>query len=242
MGFFDSAGGDIVSAVGSLVGTSMTNQANSDRAAEANRFSAEQYANRYQTTVKDLMAAGLNPMLAYSQGPGTSPTGQQAAPAQNMLGNAIDTYNKNRTTTSAIQLQQEQVNQAKSTTHLNNANSAKAEAEAEVAKEQANLLKLQQPKTQAETKTSEELGKMYIQQAGASAAQAKQAMQMVEKIAQENQNLKQDLIRIQQANDQNAPESQIAKKYPTFYYIFHSLMPSLSGSVPNLPRVTNVYK
>lgn len=40
---------------------------------DAQAFSANQYANRYQTTVSDMKAAGLNPMLAYSQGPGASP-------------------------------------------------------------------------------------------------------------------------------------------------------------------------
>lgn len=42
---------------------------------QANAFSAQQFATRYQTSVKDLEAAGLNPMLAYSNGPGSSPSG-----------------------------------------------------------------------------------------------------------------------------------------------------------------------
>lgn len=58
-----------------------TNQARADAAASANEFSANQYATRYQTQVKDLEAAGLNPMLAYMQSPGSSPTGQQYQPS-----------------------------------------------------------------------------------------------------------------------------------------------------------------
>ena len=84
----------IASAGANLIGTYMTNRARADQAAEANRFSAEQTKNQmdfqermretqYQTSVKDLMAAGLNPMLAYTQGgagtpAGASATGQQA--------------------------------------------------------------------------------------------------------------------------------------------------------------------
>lgn len=56
------------------------NQARADAAASANEFSAHQYSTRYQTQVKDLEAAGLNPMLAYMQSPGSSPTGQSYQP------------------------------------------------------------------------------------------------------------------------------------------------------------------
>jgi hypothetical protein len=55
--------------------------------ASANAFSANQFATRYQTTVKDLQAAGLNPMLAYSQGGGSPPTAQ-AAPTYNKFAGA----------------------------------------------------------------------------------------------------------------------------------------------------------
>lgn len=45
-----------------------------ERQEDAQQFSAQQFATRYQTTVKDLEAAGLNPALAYSQGGGTPPS------------------------------------------------------------------------------------------------------------------------------------------------------------------------
>ena len=60
-----------------FMGTMSTNQANQDIASANNAWSAEQFASRYQTTVKDMEAAGLNPMLAYSQGGGSPPTAQQ---------------------------------------------------------------------------------------------------------------------------------------------------------------------
>jgi len=88
-GFF--SGG--LAAASNLIGTAFTNRARADQAAEANRFSAEQTKNQmdfqermretqYQTSVKDLMAAGLNPMLAYTQGGAGTPSGASAVGQQ----------------------------------------------------------------------------------------------------------------------------------------------------------------
>lgn len=63
MGLFDS----VLSVGGSLLGGLFNNDSASERQEDAQAFNAQQYATRYQTTVKDLEAAGLNPMLAYSQ-------------------------------------------------------------------------------------------------------------------------------------------------------------------------------
>jgi len=57
-----------------------------ERQSNAQDFSASQYASRYQTTVKDMEAAGLNPMLAYSQGVGSSPSGSVANAQVNDVG------------------------------------------------------------------------------------------------------------------------------------------------------------
>lgn len=46
---------------------------------DAQAFSAEQYAKRYQTQVADMKAAGLNPMLSYGQSPGASPSSAVAS-------------------------------------------------------------------------------------------------------------------------------------------------------------------
>jgi len=228
--------GEMISAVGSLIGTNMANQANADRAAEANRFSAEQYANRYQTTVKDLQAAGLSPMLAYSQGAGSSPSGAQAAPAQNAVGNAVEAYQRSKSVSSAAELQREQSEVAKSQVTLNSATAAKQVADAKVADEQAELLRLDQQKRKEDIPATQNLAKAYEGQATASAASAAQSYKQIEALTQNITNLKAELQRIQQNNDQNAPESEMAKKYPTFYYIFHKLMPSISGSAGNVSR------
>jgi len=220
----------LISAGANLLGTNMTNQAAQDRAESAQNFSAQQYATRYQTTVKDLMASGLNPMLAYSQGPGTSPTGVQA-PVANALGSAVEGYQKGKAVSAQAALQTEQVKQVESQVQLNSAQAAKTVAEAELIKQQTEKSKAETPLIQQQTKTSADQASAYQGQATASAAQASQAYKQIELITQNIGNLKAELQRIQQANDQTAPESEIAKKYPTFYYIFHKLMPSLSGSV-----------
>ncbi len=73
MAFWDGVGGGLVGGLFSLLGGERRNDAQAEQAAAANAFSAQQFATRYQTTVKDMEAAGLNPMLAYSQGGGVSP-------------------------------------------------------------------------------------------------------------------------------------------------------------------------
>ena len=81
MGLFDALGSALGVAGSSLVGPAFSaasgligNLFAGDRQEAANEFSASQFANRYQTTVKDMQAAGLNPMLAYSQGGGNAPS------------------------------------------------------------------------------------------------------------------------------------------------------------------------
>ena len=100
-----SLAGSLVGAAGSYLGTQSANQANLDIANAANQQSAAnqsqnqqwlagQRSTQYQTAVDDLKAAGLNPMLAYSQGGAGTPSSaaapvHTAAPRQNALGNAV---------------------------------------------------------------------------------------------------------------------------------------------------------
>ncbi|QXP07953.1 MAG: DNA pilot protein [Arizlama microvirus] len=69
----------------------LTNLFNANRADEANAWSAEQYAKRYQVMTADMKAAGLNPMLAYTQNAGSAPTAQQVT-FQNPMSSATQSY------------------------------------------------------------------------------------------------------------------------------------------------------
>jgi len=85
----------------SLLGGLFTNKAQAEQAASAQAFSAAQSqhqmdfqermrASQYQTAVKDLTAAGLNPMLAYSQGGAGTPSGSAAVGQQATLRNPAE--------------------------------------------------------------------------------------------------------------------------------------------------------
>jgi hypothetical protein len=96
-GIDDSVVGGIIGGGLSFLGGERRNAAQAEQAATANAFSAQQFASRYQTTVKDMEAAGLNPMLAYSQGGGSPPSGQQAQ-MQDTYSPAVESFNRVRST------------------------------------------------------------------------------------------------------------------------------------------------
>jgi len=88
----------IIGAGVDLLGGILTNNKQQQLANQSNLFSAEQTdkqmqfqkemrSTQYQTTVDDLQKAGLNPMLAYSQGGAGTPTGSAAVGQQAQLQN-----------------------------------------------------------------------------------------------------------------------------------------------------------
>jgi len=92
--------GGVIGATLGFVGQQQTNQKNWDIAQAANAASAEQAAkqmdfqermraNQYQTAVQDMRAAGLNPMLAYSQGGAGTPTGAMGSVSTATMKNAL---------------------------------------------------------------------------------------------------------------------------------------------------------
>jgi len=94
---------DVGGAIGGIlgfVGQQQTNQKNWDIAQSANAASAEQAqrqmnfqermrSTQYQTAIEDMQKAGLNPMLAYSQGGAGTPSGAMGQVSTAKVGNAI---------------------------------------------------------------------------------------------------------------------------------------------------------
>jgi len=67
------------SVAGSVLGSAVQNHYNSANAAQANAWNVENYKHRYQWAVDDMRAAGLNPILAATNGIGGSIAGASAA-------------------------------------------------------------------------------------------------------------------------------------------------------------------
>ena len=118
-----------VSAAANFIGGSMTNSANQAQA-QANRdFQAEQSATSYQRAVADMQAAGLNPMLAYSQGGASTPSGSTATMV-NPVPEATRSYESNRLNTQELQ-------NMKATEELTKAQKIQSIAQAQQAASQA---------------------------------------------------------------------------------------------------------
>ena len=73
----------------SYLGQSSANAWNAAQSAEARNWQEMMRATQYQTAVKDMQAAGLNPMLAYQNGGAGNLSGAVSASAQNALGQFV---------------------------------------------------------------------------------------------------------------------------------------------------------
>lgn len=124
----------------SLGSTLLGHHLASRRQNDAQDFSAQQFATRYQTTVKDLEAAGLNPALAYQQGGGSPPSSTAAGASNFDLASAQ---------ASLIKAQTRKVNAEADITE--ETGMSKAHADLDVAIQQAGLTAAQSAKVKAET-------------------------------------------------------------------------------------------
>lgn len=83
--------GDIIQGVGSYFGQKRANEANSALSAQQMDFQRDMSNTAHQREIKDLAAAGLNPILSGTGGHGSSTPSGSMARMENALGPAIST-------------------------------------------------------------------------------------------------------------------------------------------------------
>lgn len=87
--FLGSAAGAIAGGISSIIGGALSNSAARHAATVANQRNVYNYQHRYQWAMEDMQKAGLNPMLAATQGIGGSVNGASALSANYNLGEGV---------------------------------------------------------------------------------------------------------------------------------------------------------
>lgn len=112
--------GSLITGGASLLGGYLANRSSAQSTRDQMDFQAEQSSTSYQRAMADMRAAGLNPMLAYSQGGASTPNGA-SYDAQNIVEPAVNSARstmrlqeelKNMRAANAVSITQAALNQA----------------------------------------------------------------------------------------------------------------------------------
>lgn len=169
----------------SFLGQSSANQANQSMARDQMAFQERMANTQYQRAVKDLEAAGLNPMMAYGNIHTSSPSGALGVGSQNTLSGLGEAFQEAGTRTSEVARKAAEIENLQVSNKQIQANTAATEAQAD--------------KTRQETKTSAtaelvNLGQLGVQKAQINASSAAAARDIAQARNLEADNAKKGMM------------------------------------------------